>query len=196
MRRAKAVLRAWVRAGGHRLDRNRDGTYERSEAISILDRWWPRWLRAQFRPTMGAAVYKRTQEIITQDDDPNLDGAHHGSAYQIGWYHYAQKDLRRLLGRRVRGKLSRVYCGGGRTRQGNFRKCQARLRASLKRALKSDPGAFYQDEICDDYGMPANQWCFDAVRQSPVGAINQPLIHWINRPTFQQVIEVQRAAPR
>jgi hypothetical protein len=34
------------------------------------------------------------------------------------------------------------------------------------------------------------------VRQRPVGAINQPLIHWINRPTFQQVIEIKKRAPR
>jgi hypothetical protein len=34
------------------------------------------------------------------------------------------------------------------------------------------------------------------VRQRAVGAINQPLIHWINRPTFQQVIEIKKSAPR
>jgi acyl-homoserine lactone acylase PvdQ len=196
MRRAVRVLRAWVKSGGHRRDRDRDGTYDQTEAVSILDRWWPKWLRAQFRPTMGAAVYKRAVGLIAQDDDPNLDGEHHGSAYQTGWYHYAQKDLRRLLGRRVRGKLSRVYCGGSKKRQGTRRKCQSRLRASLKRALKQDQAVFYKDEICEDYEMPSSQWCYDAVRQRPVGAINQPLIHWINRPTFQQVVEVQKAAPR
>jgi hypothetical protein len=196
MRRAVATLRAWVRAGGHRLDRNRDGTYERAQAVSILDRWWPRWLRAQFRPTLGAGPYRKLQAMLRPDDDPNLDGEHHGSAYNGGWYHYAQKDLRRVLGRPIRGPLSRVYCGGSKRRQGNFRKCQARLRASLKRALKSDPAVFYKDETCEDYEMPSSQWCFDAVRQRPVGAINQPLIHWINRPTFQQVVEVQRQAPR
>jgi hypothetical protein len=195
VRRAARTLRAWVRSGGHRLDRNRDGTYEHSAAISILDRWWSRWLRAQFRPAMGPAVYRRAQGMIRQDDDPNLDGEHHGSAYQTGWYHYAQKDLRRVLGRRVRGRLSRVYCGGKRRRQGNLRRCQRVLRGSLRRAVKADPGVFYKDEICEDYGMPSNQWCFDAVRQRPVGAINQPLIHWINRPTFQQVVEVQRDVP-
>ena len=193
---AAHVLRAWVRAGGHRLDRNRDGTYERSDAVSILDRWWPKWLRAQFRPAMGAAVYKRTKGLIRQDDDPNLDGEHHGSAYQTGWYHYAQKDLRRVLGRRVRGRLSRVYCGGGKRRQGTLGSCRTRLRRSLKRALAVNPADFYRDEICEDYEMPSSQWCFDAVRHRPVGAINQPLIHWINRPTFQQVVEVQRQAPR
>jgi hypothetical protein len=170
--------------------------YEHSEAISILDRWWPKWMRAQFRPTMGAAVYKRAQSLERQDDDPNLDGEHHGSAYQTGWYHYAQKDLRRILGRRVRGKLSRVYCGGSGKRAGTRRKCQSRLRASLKRALKQDPAVFYKDETCEDYEMPSSQWCYDAVRHRPVGAVNQPLIHWINRPTFQQVVEIQKRAPR
>ena len=196
LRHAVSVLRAWVRSGGHRLDRDRNGVYERAEAISILDRWWPRWLRAQFRPTLGAGPYRQLLFMIAQDDDPNLDGEHHGSAYQTGWYGYAQKDLRRLLGRRVRGKLARVYCGGGKGRQGTVRKCRARLRASLKRALNSDPAVFYKDEICEDYEMPSDQWCFDAVRQRPVGAINQPLIHWINRPTFQQVIEIKKRAPR
>ena len=36
----------------------------------------------------------------------------------------------------------------------------------------------------------------DKIGFSAVGAINQPLIHWINRPTFQQVVEVQKVAPR
>ena len=112
MRRAVRLLRAWVRAGGHRLDRDRNGVYAHAEAISILDRWWAKWMRAQFRPTLGATVFNRLQGLERQDDDPNLEGEHHGSAYQTGWYHYAQKDLRRLLGRRVRGGLSRVYCGG------------------------------------------------------------------------------------
>lgn len=83
-----------------------------------------------------------------------------------------------------------------RASNGNLRRCRARLRSSLKRAVATDPAVFYKDETCEDYGMPSDQWCYDAVRHRPVGAINQPLIHWINRPTFQQVIEIQKAAPR
>ena len=195
LRNAVAVLKAWVRAGGHRLDRDRNGVYEHAQAISILDRWWSRWLRVEFRPVLGAAAYRRLGTILRPDDDPNLDGEHHGSAYNGGWYHYAQKDLRRVLGRRVRGPLSRIYCGGSPRRQGNLRRCRARLRSALKRAVAADPAVFYKDETCEDYGMPSDQWCYDTVRQRPVGAINQPLIHWINRPTFQQVIEIQNAGP-
>jgi acyl-homoserine lactone acylase PvdQ len=206
LRAAAGKLRAWYRAGGHRLDRDRNGVYEHTDAIRILDAWWPRWLDAQFKPTLGPTLFKRLKGILRQDDDPNLDGAHLGSAYNGGWYHYAEKDLRRLLGtRRLRGlrrppsrraRLSRVYCGGSRRKGGRLRACRRRLAASLARALRVDPAKLYEDEVCEDYGLPGNQWCFDSVRQRPVGAVNHPLIHWINRPTFQQAVEVQRQAPR
>jgi hypothetical protein len=29
----------------------------------------------------------------------------------------------------------------------------------------------------------------------PLGAVTQPLIHWINRPTFQQADEIQGHRP-
>ena len=51
--------------------------------------------------TTVAAVDQQFAAItkdIAQDDDPNLDGEHHGSAYQNGWYGFVSKDLRTLLG--------------------------------------------------------------------------------------------------
>jgi hypothetical protein len=30
----------------------------------------------------------------------------------------------------------------------------------------------------------------------PLGAAEQPLIEWVNRPTFQQVVEITRKLPR
>ena len=47
------------------------------------------------------------------------------------------------------------------------------------------------DPACND----GDQWCWDAVRQRPLGGIDQPLIAWINRPTFQQAVEIKRTAP-
>ena len=49
--------------------------------------------------------------------------------------------------------------------------------------------------MCDDEPALNDQYCFDTVLHQPVGAITQPLIHWINRPTFQQVVEVQGSRP-
>jgi len=206
LRSAVAKLAAWVRSGGHRRDRNRDGVYEHSEAIRILDAWWPGWMHAEFRQALGPRVFASLRRMLRQDDDPNLDGAHLGSAYNGGWYHYAHKDLRRLLGRRRlrglrkppsrRNRLSRIYCGGTKRRNGTLRRCRGALAASLRAALRVNPAELYKDDVCTRYGKPSDQWCFDAIRHRPLGAINQQLIHWINRPTFQQVVEVQRAAPR
>ncbi len=52
------------------------------------------------------------------------------------------------------------------------------------------------DKVCTGAKRPGDQWCFDAVRQRPVGGATQPLIPWINRPTYQQVTEIQGPAPR
>jgi hypothetical protein len=38
--------------------------------------------------------------------------------------------------------------------------------------------------------------CWDSIEQRPTGGATQPLIEWINRPTFQQAVEVQHTVPR
>ena len=40
---ATEQLEAWQRDGAHRRDRTRDGVYEHSEAVKIMDAWWPAW---------------------------------------------------------------------------------------------------------------------------------------------------------
>ena len=54
LRAAVATLRAWRGDGGLRRDKNHDGVYEHSDAIALMDAWWPRWVRAQFEPGSGA----------------------------------------------------------------------------------------------------------------------------------------------
>jgi hypothetical protein len=79
-----------------------------------------------------------------------------------------------------------VYCG-------SRAKCRTALRRSLAAALTADdPMKLYGgDAVCADAGRDGDQKCFDAVRMRPLGAVTQPLIDWINRPTFQQVVEIQ-----
>jgi hypothetical protein len=188
LRAAVTKLRAWVRAGAHRRDRDNNGTYEHSEAIRILDAWWPLWMKAEFGNRLGKNLYTAVQSMLPLDNAPNNHGQHLGSAYQDGWYGYASKDLRTVLGQKVRGRYSMVFCGAGKRA-----KCRTALRSSLAAALKADdPAKLYGgDAVCKSAGRDGNQKCFDSVMMRPLGAIKQPLIDWINRPTFQQVVEIQ-----
>ena len=186
-------LKDWWRAGAHRRDGNRDGRYEHSEAIAIMDAWWPRLLEAQFKPVLGDQLFAALKSRVEFDNHPNNHGDHLGSAWQTGWYGYSLKDLRQVLRRKVRGRFSRTFCGAG-----DPARCREALRSSLRAALAAwrAPGGIYQDALCSRQGKAGDQWCYDAVHFRPTGAITQPLIHWINRPTWQQAVEVQGRAPR
>ena len=175
---AIAMLEAWRRSGAHRRDRDGNGVYEDAEAVRIMDAWWPRLVEAQFKPTLGDGLFQQLQTMIGFDDRPRAQG----SAYQSGWYGYVQKDLRTVLGERVEGSYSREYCGGGR-----LGRCRQALLSSLQAALGVTAEELYGTESCEG-GDP--QWCFDAVRYRALGAVTQPPMHWINRPTFQQAVEI------
>jgi acyl-homoserine lactone acylase PvdQ len=183
---ALAKLAAWHRSGAHRIDRDGDGRYDDAEAIQIMDAWWPLLVRAEFEPVLGKGLFGAIAGMNELSNDPNNHGQHLGSAWQHGWYGYVIKDLRTLLGRKVRGRYSRIYCG-----RGNLRSCRYALIASLKDALNADPKKMYDDPVCTAAGRAGDQACYDAIYFRPLGAITQPLIPWQNRPTFQQVVEVQ-----
>jgi acyl-homoserine lactone acylase PvdQ len=192
LRRATELLRAWVRDGAHRRAEQAGGPYAHAEAIRILDAWWPRWLRAQFEPLLGTRLYGQLAAEIPQDDPPHgRNGEHRGSAYQTGWYGYAQKDLRTLLRAPVRGRYGRVYCG-----EGSLARCRAALERSLRAALAVPAATLYADPLCARLGRPASQTCFDAISFQALGGITQPPIPWVNRPTYQQVVEVPGRRPR
>jgi hypothetical protein len=184
-------LRAWLDDGAHRIDEDGDGVYEHAEAIQIMDAWWPRLIRAQFEPGLGKRLFDAMVAVHGLDNHPNNGGDHVGSAWQDGWYSFVQKDLRAVLGRRVRGRWSRAYCG-----RGSLKRCRKALVRSLKDALTADAAELYQDDVCDGEGLGGDQACFDMIWHRPLGGITQPLIPWQNRPTFQQVVEIPERLPR
>jgi acyl-homoserine lactone acylase PvdQ len=184
---AIAKLTRWQKGGAHRIDKNRDGVYDQSDAVRIMDAWWPLWIHAQFEPVLGKELFDSITKVNEIDNAPNNHGDHLGSAYQAGWYGYALKDLRRIAGKKVKGPYSRVYCG-----KGKITRCRALLVSTLRQAVNTPASKVYSgDEVCKAEKKDGNQWCYDAVRQRPLGGITQPLIHWINRPTFQQAVEIQ-----
>ena len=59
------------------------------------------------------------------------------------------------------------------------------LLSSLSAALGEPAGTTYPaDDVCS----AGDQWCADAIEQSPLGGIKHSLIAWQNRPTYQQVV--------
>ena len=218
LRDAIAKLQAWRHDGSARKDADRNGVYEHTEAIRILDAWWPKLVDAQFAPVLGKPLLDRFLAIKQLDNEPNNHGDHLGSAYQGGTYGLVEKDLRTLLGpsrlrragysrsiARVRGRYSRIYCGATLRRRATLRRCRRALASSLKSAIGVPAQTLYKDEVCEsqpglgpeDSGRkPFDQACFDRVRFRPLGAAEQPLIHWINRPTFQQIVEIESHRPR
>ncbi|MGI8414041.1 MAG: hypothetical protein ACR2LV_10290 [Solirubrobacteraceae bacterium] len=92
------------------------------------------------------------------------------------------------LHRHVAGALNRVYCGGG-----SLAGCAAALEGSLRQAIVQTPAQVYPaDGTC----TAGDQMCSDSIQFRSIGAISQPLIEWVNRPTFQQAVEIQGHGPR
>lgn len=190
---AVSELTAWMHSGAHRINRahpGASGAYEQSDAIRIMDAWWPQLVGAEFGPTLRAPLLAQVRSNFPINDQPGhgSSGEHLGSAWDVGFYGIVQKDLRAALGGRVAGPLDRVYCGNG-----SLRRCRAALGASLRTALATPAGTVYpKDSVC----AAGDQMCSDSIEFKPTGAISQPLIEWVNRPTFQQAVEIQGHGPR
>ena len=126
-RRLIGLLDGWVARGSHRVDRNGDNAYEDSGAVALMDAWWEPLMRGIYEPVLGQGPAERVRALLPFHDPPGPGG----SAFFGGWYGYVEKDLRTLLGKRVRGSYSRRYCGRGSLRKGRGAR-RARL-ASLRR---------------------------------------------------------------
>lgn len=194
LRHALGELRAWVAAGGHRRDLTpRDpsqlGHDQFTPAIELMDAWWPKLLKAEFEPMLGADAVKAIRSLVDYG----------GTDFAEGWYGYVSKDLRRVFGvRRERGAYSQPYCGNLPRRRFSLaalrRRCRAALRASLAQALKVTPQQTYgSPKQCKGNPEPA---CSDANTWTEVSAITIPPFPYQNRPTFQQVVTLTRQLPR
>jgi hypothetical protein len=187
LRRAVRTMRAWVRTGAHRRDRNDNGSYEHAAAVKTMDAWWPLWVGGEFTPTLG----KRLKRVLIGSGTAIHDApGPTGSAFLNNTYGFPNKDLRMLLARhgmarRVKGPYSRVYCG-----RGKLRRCRRMLRRTLVKASRKSFASLYGSEGCElTNGTNASpQMCHDAVDPTDVTVASVGKFHWIDRPTFQQAI--------
>jgi acyl-homoserine lactone acylase PvdQ len=192
---AIAKLRAWLAAGAHRQETaSGSKVYADADAIRIFDAWWPKLVQAAFQSGLGPDLFQSLVNTLQINESPsggqtgpvsslpssaNESQAHKGSSFQYGWWSYVDKDLRATLGDSVPG-WSTKYCGGG-----VVSTCRSALLTSLTTALAEPAATTYPADANCSAG---DQWCADAILQSPLGGVKHGLIAWQNRPTYQQVI--------
>ena len=169
-------LAAWVGTQTHRRDRDHDGAYDDPQSPAIIDAWWPRVAHAIFDGASGDAI----DNLAITIDDPNRRN-HIGSAFDDGMYSHVNKDLRQVLSLSVLDPWSRTYCGNG-----VLEDCRAALWASLGQAAADLQTEFGSANVADWRRAIADE----DIRHTAVGITSVPAIEWINRPTFQQVVQL------
>jgi acyl-homoserine lactone acylase PvdQ len=188
-RGAIALLDEWVRQGSHRRDLDGQNEVEHGPAIAVMDEWWPLLVRRVFEPVLGQDAFAAVRDVHSFGSPPPADG----SAFGSGWWSEVHTDLRSLLGARVRDPLSRPYCG-----RGKVRRCRRALLGTLTQAIANAKERYGVDSleaiemqaVCDDGDL-----C-DEISFTTAGAVGMPDIPWQDRPTFQQIVEVQGHRPR
>ena len=164
------VLRNWKAKGGSRLDVDLDGKIDHPGA-AVMDGAWERIANAVMQPRLGKALADELDTLFSRFDAPP------GGQYS-GWYQYMERDLRRLLGKKVAKPFNNSYCGTG-----SLGKCQDALWNALASAGKkltseqgtSDPSAWRADA--------------NAERISFIPGLLPTTLRYANRPSgIQQII--------
>ena len=188
LRAAVKLLRAWHAAGSYRRDLDKDGHYDDDAAVTLMDAWWPRLRRAEFRPALGGSLYAAMLRMLVPGE-PKESDSHQSPSYETDWYGQVSKDLRTLFGPKPRGPFSRVYCGGG-----SRARCRAALRASLTAAMKVTKAQLYgKDPECSSDAEAA---CSDKTISVSTSGVDIPDFPLQNRPTYQQTVEPTKRLPR
>ena len=172
---AADLVNAWVAKGASRLDRDLDGKVD-DPGAAVLDQSWDALSEAVLSPVLGdlAAPGGPLGQLVRRDQSPRTSN---GSAYGSGWYGYVHKDLRTLLGERVRGQYSRRYCGNG-----DLAACRASLWAVMQASA---------DALAASQGTDPNAWRADATEER-IGftpGVLTATMRWANRPTMHQLME-------
>ncbi|HEY2603137.1 MAG TPA: penicillin acylase family protein [Thermoleophilaceae bacterium] len=162
------MLMSWRSKGGSVLDRNKDGKVD-DPGAAIMDAFGPLLADAVMDPVLGP------QAPLLQRIIPDSSGT--GGGFANSQASYVDKDLRTLLGDKVKGKFHFHFCGNG-----NVTACANSLWAALDSAGNQvaaaqgpDPSAWHADA--------------DAEKITFLPGILPLKISYTNRPTgIQQVI--------
>jgi hypothetical protein len=196
--------------GAHRRDRSGSGSYEQGNAIAIMDKLYPRLAHAIFDPWLSprpnssdADSFAQLTGLNSLNDIPRAQG----SAYDGGWEGYLQRSLQQAVNPSLANGYSQVYCGGdGSGGSGSLASCQAALKGALDSTISqltslygsSDPNTWTCSRSNETggrapgSGQADNTKCnpaLDDIQYNEVGVGSVPSMPWVNRPTFQQVVQ-------
>jgi acyl-homoserine lactone acylase PvdQ len=160
--KALDVLDEWISRDAPRLDADQDGKNDDAGA-PIMDAVWRPIAEAVMRPPYGDLL----------DDLDSMRGLN-GLAGES----FVDKDLRTLLGERVRGPFHLRYCGNG-----SLTACRDSLWAAFDQAVAA---------LAAEQGPDPTMWRGDASRTGFVPGLIPDTFRTTNRPTFQQVLELVR----
>ena len=170
------VLDEWRTNGGSRLDRDLDGKID-DPGAAIMDAAWAKLADAWAEPVIGPL---RDQLALIQR---RFDAPPMGQFG--GWQGYMDKDLRTLLGQKVKGKFAVRYCGAG-----DLAACRASLWAALHAA---------GDELTATQGPDPSTWRSDATQERIkfVPGLLTLTMRYTNRASgIQQVISFDGHRPQ
>ena len=163
------ALIAWKQRGGSRLDRDLDGAID-DPGAAIMDAAWPRIADAFMAPRLGPQLEELDALFSRFAAPPDEQFS--------GWYQYFDRDIRSLLGMKVRRPFANAYCGRGKL--GACRRAIWAAIAAAGDALTAEQGT------ADPQGWRADA---TAERIEFVPGALPITLRYTNRPTgIQQVI--------
>jgi hypothetical protein len=171
-----ALLDAWHRHGGSRLDRTGNGRIT-DPGAAIMDAAWPLLARAWASSVLGAHLSTVLAGFESVYDSPP-------AGQYTGWHVWMNKDLRTLLGQPVRGRFAVRYCGAG-----SLARCRRLLWAAIQQA---------GDQLAAEQGPNPAGWHASATAEEIVfvpGLLTYKM-RYANRPSgIQQVLSFSGHTP-
>lgn len=174
---ALEVVRAWIAAGAHRKNKDRDANMDNGAALVLFDEWYRTLVHRIFDDELGKDDYDLVPAPIT-----NFSPAQGGGF----WFDFSSY-VENLLRRSSRRAYARNYCDDM-TTASKTETCAQQIAAAFTDALT---------KVRADHGEDMSAWNEPAenIVFQEFGAGSVPEIPWQNRGTHNHVVEVLTDAP-
>jgi acyl-homoserine lactone acylase PvdQ len=162
------VLVKWNKSGGSRLDKDLDGLID-DPGAAVMDGSWDNIANTLMKSQLGPQL-DELDTLFNRFDQPP------GGQYD-GWYQYFDRDIRELLGDKVKQPFENSYCG-----EGNLKNCQKSIWKAIAKSGKTIAAAQGSSD--------PKKWHSDAnAERIKFGPLSLTTMRYTNRPSgIQQVI--------